>query len=159
MIVIRPATEDDALHVGTFLRDEDQREVRTASQRPPGLVVLESFKMSSECYAVFPVRRGRVSLDACALFGVSPHPEEPGLGLVWLLATDDALRVSRSIMREAPLWLDHLGRNYHALINAADQRNDLHIRWCEATGFTSVGEQEINGFPFTIIYRQCAIQQ
>jgi hypothetical protein len=150
LIEIRPARLGEAAYVGRNLREEDAREVFTATQRLPERVVVQSFKISRECLAVY--RRGLPV--PVALFGVADDPHTEGLGVVWMLCTDEVLRVSKTIIRQAPQWLDTLSRHYPLGVhNYADLRNYHHVRWCRLSGFEELGSVDVAGHPFIHIYR------
>lgn len=155
MIVIRPATREDAVWLSSRLRSEDKREVETATGLSPEEVVPFSFHMSEqECYTVRRVVDGRVAVDPVAIFGVTPDPTNDTLGIVWLLGTSDLRLCALSVVREAGYWLNHLARRYSGgLHNYADSRNSLHIRWSQLTGFTLGSPIEIRGAPFIPIHR------
>jgi hypothetical protein len=157
MIVVRPATLEDAVWLSSRLRSEDVREVETATGRSPLEVVPESFGISSECYTIRQVEGANACSAPIALFGVSTCPADTDLGAVWLLGTRKMRLNALSIVREAPLWLDHMSRRYaKGLYNFADLRNELHVRWCHLTGFELRETIDINGSPFQLIYRpQC----
>jgi hypothetical protein len=160
MIVIRPATLEDAVWLSSRLRSEDVREVRTATGRSPEEIVPASFRMSDECFTVRRVVDGKLLPDPVAIFGVSTHPADADLGAIWFLASKAAQLCALSLMREAPLWLDYMSRRYaKGLFNYADRRNSLHVRWCLLTGFQLLEHLEINGAPFQLIYRPPCVNQ
>jgi hypothetical protein len=154
MILIRPATLEDALWLSSRLRSDDRREVETATGRSPEEVVPESFQMSDECFTVRRVVDGKLHPDPVALFGACPNPRTPALGVVWFLGSDAVRLCALSVIRESGYWLDHLSRRYaEGLYNYADSRNSLHVRWCQLTGFTLGTPIDLNGVPFLPIHR------
>ena len=166
MILIRPATREDAEYVGAHLRPEDEVEVRTASGDDPGAAVVHSWELSQpHRFAVWEVWDGRANYlcGPIGMFGATPASTggaEGDVGVVWFLGTPESARQSLSIIREAPEWLDYLGRIFEGgLVSYADQRNTLHIAWCRAVGFQFDPEMDttINGFPFTFIYRTSCV--
>lgn len=152
MVVIRPALEWEAEYIGAHLRAEDEREIRTATQRGGEEAVPQSFRGSLECYTVRRVEGSRAAEKPCGIFGVCASPE-PSYGIVWFLATPEMTRCALSFIREVPHWLNHLSRNYEWLYNVADERNDSHIRWCLLTGFHLGASLQVNGERFRYIYR------
>ena len=151
ILTFRPGTLADAEWIGQHLREEDKREVETASGLPATTVVPMSFTMSRECYTFrLATPRGTVEDNPCAIFGVSDDPKRPDMGIVWLLGTPEIRRSALSFMREAPKWIDHFLTRYpEGIHNVVDTRNDLHIRWLLLTGFI-VGDEPlmVNGVPF-----------
>lgn len=150
MLDIRPATREDAAWMGANLRAEDREEVKAATGDDPVAVLLRSLRISRECYCAF----WRTSPRPCVIFGVSDDPSTPGLGVVWLLATEQIHECRRDVLRLATEWLQRLAREYPAgLHNVADARNHLHLRWCLLTGFQRLAELDVRGRPFVHIYR------
>lgn len=158
MIVIRPATREDALWLSSRLRSEDHQEIVTATGKSPEEILPLSFAMSEECYTARRVVDGRVAVNPVAIFGVTPCPVYPGhKGIVWFLGTDEVRLCALSVLRESGAWLNHMSRRYsQGLYNFADKRNSLHVRWCQLTGFTLEKPVLIGGHPFYPIHRpQC----
>lgn len=150
VLTIRPATLEDAQWLSTNLREDDVREIETASGRSPQEVVPLSFRVSSECYTIrFTDSTGRIEDKPVAIFGVSSDPE-PGWGVMWLLGTTGIRRGSLSIIREATKWLDHWNEKYpKGIHNIVDTRNDLHVRWLQLMGFSFARTQVlVNDVPF-----------
>jgi hypothetical protein len=148
MIVIRPATLEDAVWLSSRLRSEDAREVETGTGRKPEEVLPESFQAAEECYTVRRVFEGKLRPNPVALFGVASG------GIVWFLGSDEVRLCALSIVREAPVWLDYMSRRYPGgLWNFADSRNSLHVRWCHLTGFTLGAPVPIRDVPFYYIHR------
>jgi hypothetical protein len=152
MILIRPATLADAQYVGARLRADDEREVQTSTGQPGTAVVPLAFQTSRECYTVWcanPIPRFPI-----ALFGVADNPKAPSIGVVWFLGTEELRLKALSMIRESKPWLNHMSRLYpDGLHNIADKRNDLHLRWCQLTGFNLGLEVQVNGEAFIHIYR------
>jgi hypothetical protein len=159
MIVIRPATLEDAVWLSSRLRSEDAQEIETATGRSPQEILPESFGMSQECFTVRRVFEGKLLPQPVALFGVAPSPLVPShAGIVWFLGTDEVRLCALSIIREAPAWLDFMSRRFsEGLFNVADSRNTLHIRWCQLTGFTLMQAIPLNGVPFHPIHRPSCV--
>jgi len=153
VIDVRPATRADAEFIASNLRAEDRAEVEAATGRSPEEIVPLSFDLSTQCYAIRHASVSQVDDQPCAIFGVADD-SEAGLGIVWLLATDDVYAVRRSVLEIAPEYLDRLSAQYPlGLHNAVDHRNLLHLRWCLKSGFEEIGQVEMNGFLFHHIYR------
>lgn len=154
MIDVRPAVRADAEYIASRLRAEDRAEVEAATGRSPSEIVPLSFDLSTQCYAIRHAFDSQVDDQPCALFGVADDAEVEGLGLVWLLATEDVFDVRASVLEAAPYYLNTMSTRYPlGLHNLVDHRNLLHLRWCLKTGFVEIGQVELNGFPFHHIYR------
>lgn len=147
MILVRPATLEDARFVGAHLRVEDEREVRTSAGRPGSEVVPLSFRASSKCYTVWHNRK------PVALVGVVPRGM--GYGTVWLLCTDDVRHCALSLISESRYWIDYLAKGFPKGLTArADARNGLHLRWCKLVGFKELSSEVVNGCRFIRIHKE-----
>lgn len=147
ILTVRPATQTDALWLGCNLREEDRREVETATGMAAEAVVPASLYHSRECYTMRrPDSDGRIADMPCMIFGVHEDPRESGVGVVWMLCSDAIRTAALSILREASYWLDAWAMRYpNGLHNLVDKRNILHLRWLQLMGFTFHGEHEVNG--------------
>lgn len=149
ILTIRPATLTDARWLGENLREEDRQEVETSTGTAASAVVSAAFSMSRECYTVRRSDGMRIEQDPCLIFGVVDDPHNINVGVVWLLATDSIRGANFAVIREARHWLaSWLMRYPSGLHNTVDKRNQLHIRWLSALGFTLEGEVLRNGQPF-----------
>lgn len=124
---VRPATVEDCQHLAPRLRREDIEEVRAASGLEP-LVALTLGLRLGECLVM------ECKGERFGLFGVCPT-QTPGVGLVWMLATDSIHTHRTRFIRECRKWVKHLHTNYPVLWNYVDARNELHIRWLHWLGF------------------------
>lgn len=150
ILTIRPATLAEAEWMGAHLREEDRREVETATGQRAEDVLPASFHLSSEVYTIrLAGDGGKPEDDPTVIFGVGDDPSAPSVGVVWLLATSNIRRAPLAIIHEAHHWLDHFNKRYPiAIHNVVDMRNALHIRWLTRTGFDLGDTMQINGQQF-----------
>lgn len=143
MVYARPATAEDVVHVANNLRPEDAREIAAVG----GDLAAAFVDSAGQCFTAFSTRK----VLPVALFGAVPDGD---FGTVWFVATQELRGDQMSLLRESRRWLDHLSRPFPSgLHNYADARNDLHIRWCQLTGFTMGATVDIHGVPFQYIHR------
>ena len=140
---IRSANREEAIWLSSRLRPEDRLEVETATGKPVEEALLQSLAISAECYTIrFDNKR-----DPVAIFGVGPR--HSSFGVPWLLATPDIARGAIAICREAPIWLERWVKQYPAgLVNIADVRNNLHLRWLIRVGCALWHTVKRNGHEF-----------
>lgn len=156
ILTVRPASPAEASWFASHLREEDEREVTTATGRTTQVVLLDSLRLSrGKCYTVRRTVDGKIAEHPCAIFGVVDDPNTPGAGIVWLLATPDVRHCAISLLREASVWITHWTTQYPSgLHNIVDTRNALHIRWLKLLGFRRVGPTlTINGQTFKHMVR------
>lgn len=143
-MIVRTAQFIDAVTIGSNLRPADKQEVLTVSGNPGAVAVPQAYALSLECFVACPPG-GR---PPCVIFGVAEG------GIVWLLATPEAHKHSRAIMKLAPGWLDRLAVPFpEGLHNWVDERNTLHLQWCLRTGFLAGNVGHINGHRFIHVHR------
>lgn len=97
------------------------------------------------------------------MFGLANHRELlPGVGFVWMLATNGLSGIIRDFIRQTPLYLTLFHRSYPVLGNYVDERNEVHIRWLKRVGFTVIKRHPHFGFeqrPFLEVVKVCAESQ
>ena len=140
---IRPATLAEARWIGPRLRPEDRLEVETATGKTVEEALLQSIAISAECYTI----RFNNERDPVAIFGVGPR--HSSFGVPWLMATPEVTRGSLALLWEAPIWFERWIKKYpDGLINIADTRNELHLRWLTAIGCALWHTIKRNGHEF-----------
>lgn len=141
---LRRATLSDARHVAMNLRQSDVAEVEAFGRKTPRQSVMESFSGSLVCYAM--LHQGRtVGLVGCA------DSAAEGVGICWLLATEEASKVSLGLTKVIPALLTAWQSLYYplGLYNWTLSSNAMRIRWLRRVGFTIGDPNEHNAFtPF-----------
>jgi hypothetical protein len=151
ILTVRPARPSEAEWLGERLREEDAREVQTATGRSPREIVPLSLALSPDCYTVRLADNGKVAADPFAIFGCSPDRSVEGLGVMWLLCSDAVRHAPISLLREAHYWVKHFARMYPAgLYNYVDTRNSLHVRWLKLLGFVFHDTVKRGGVDFVL---------
>ena len=137
-IAIREARGSDVNDLAPRLRSDDLEEIRALSGRPALAVLGEAFVESEKCFAV--EYKGRVA----ALMGVvpSPHCQNPRLGVVWLLGSDDVAIFGYSMTKWARSWLRELIQGYDVLGNIVSESNVTHVRFLRRIGARIVAGHE-----------------
>ncbi|MDR1378537.1 MAG: hypothetical protein LBJ36_05745 [Synergistaceae bacterium] len=126
-----------------YLRSADTQEIVEGSGISPSLAVAFSIAHSSPGYAAL------LDGELVVVFGASPAGA-PGVGVVWLLATQEIERHPVRFYRESKRMFGNVAEKYETLINWVDQRNTLSLRWLKWLGF-EIGEPEpwgVMGLPF-----------
>jgi hypothetical protein len=68
------------------------------------------------------------------IFGIGPSLEK-GLGVPWLLATEEIERHPVTFYRASRRLFKEVSAGYERLVNWVDARNVLSLRWLEWLGF------------------------
>ena len=106
------------------LRFADKREVLDGSGQTPNQALTTGYVQSELCFTITDKEEKPVGM-----FGVSKE------GSIWLLATDDIMKIKVSFLRESRKVISFLCSKYRILWNYVDCRNELHIRWLKWCGF------------------------
>lgn len=130
MIQIRPVKLADVNQLAPKLRVADIQEIKAAIGEDPGDVLERNVGWSDPCYAVVDGEDAPI-----ALFGAVPEVNDPDLGIVWLLASDELIKHHFFIARNSRAWVAEMHRRYRVLWNCVDARNEVHIRWLKWCGF------------------------
>lgn len=140
-LTARPARDDDLRSIAGRLRSADLKEIYAAGRSDP----YEALSSPAENDLVL------VGVDSNdiphLIFGVGDGPT-PGLGLVWMMASDTIQEHWVQVLRETRPWVQRLGSGYKVLANAVHADNELHIRWLKWAGFIFLREIEFNGNRF-----------
>lgn len=145
-ITFRPATDDDALHVGENLRESDRLELSRGGNDDPLKSPLKSLHKSLIAWTM--VREGR----AIAVFGVAPFKGHETTGIVWLLGTPELERAAKSLVMGGRYYVGLMSRLFPHLCNAVDVENSSTRRWLRALGFVEGDDVTINDNPFLLVH-------
>ncbi|MDQ3684467.1 MAG: hypothetical protein M3430_02535 [Acidobacteriota bacterium] len=130
MVQVRLAKPEDAAALATRLRVADREEIKAAVGEEPRVVLERSVSWSDPCCAVVNGEAAPI-----ALFGAVPEANDPDLGIVWLLASDELIKHHFFVARNSRAWVAELHQRYRVLWNCVDARNEVHIRWLKWCGF------------------------
>jgi hypothetical protein len=128
------ASVGDALHIAPLLRQADRNELVAYGGYPPEICLPDYVADSKYAYAVY--KEACPVLEPLCLFGLQEHPEDPSIGVPWMVGTDLLTREPITFLRKAPWFIEQFNSLYPLLANFVDARNELHVRWLKAMGFT-----------------------
>jgi len=133
---IRTSTLQDCLELGPNLREEDCQEVAAYAGLDPTNGLIQSFLSSKSCLTV--------TLEGVPImmFGTGPSPDNPKIGVVWLLSSPDLLTISKLFLRHSKRLLALLSAPYEVVMNYVDCRNEVHHRWLLWCGFIFITKHE-----------------
>lgn len=133
--IVRTSVAADAQRLAPRLRRADVTEIEASSTKTPLESIQAGIEHSSKCFTIVsPTDPEKVF----GVFGVVDIPGTPGVGLVWLLGSDDLTRIAYKFLRHSKEWLEVLFEDAKLLCNAVDERNTVHIRWLRWLGFTFI---------------------
>jgi hypothetical protein len=124
---LRRATVRDAVYLADNLRPADMEEI-SAHGLSPEYALLMGLRYGR------PAHVAEVGGVPALMCGVTPLPD--GAGAVWMMGTAEIERRRVSFLRAARGWVEAVSAAYPLLVNVADARNTVHLRWLRWTGFT-----------------------
>jgi len=149
MPTVRPSTPEDCLALAPRLRKEDIAEIKAVNGNDPLPELQQALRVSDECWTL------EVEGVPAAMFGVAPLADYPGVGAIWLLASDDILKVRWFFLKKTRPWVQHFFSKYSTLTNWVDSRNEVHIKWLKFAGFEfTTQETPFSGVPFLQFVKQ-----
>lgn len=142
--IIRQAKKGDGLTIGPLLRDADILELKAYYTEPASNVLENTIKIYNSTTYTVDVK-GLPTL----MFGVVPYSDV--VGIIWLVGTNDIVKVKIPFLRNCKIWLDAFSELYPVLFNLVSKENDLHINWLKWMGFKFLKEHKeygLNRQPF-----------
>lgn len=113
------------------LRAADRAEVEAARGHISALQLWFDIRDARDCSVALDDRDRVV-----CLFGVSDHPMQKEVGIVWLLGTDLLDKHMFQLCKEAKAKLSFWHLLYPILTNFTDLRNKRVLRWLQWLGFS-----------------------
>jgi len=130
-LTFHPPTPDRVQFIADHLRVQDVVELAITSPGESMRDVLADSVRSSRWATVAEVD-GRPAV----IYGVAPS-HDPHMGVPWMLATDDLLRIQRrEFVRRCRAEVRLMQQKFVALANEVHSDNSVAIAWLEWLGFT-----------------------
>lgn len=141
-----PLTKEHLPHLVANLREWDRKELKSFRDIP----VEDSLKELLGVGSVWLSPKG----NPCVVCGLIPHERVKGIGVPFLLATDEFYEHTRLFARESRLWVEDALTKYPLLFNCVAAENKVAIRWLKWLGFTltveeyTLGNLGLSFYPF-----------
>ena len=139
------ASIDHIPYLAENMREADRRELEAMLVVPEYALVCG---INESAWAKTVIVEGRPAL----MFGVSDTSILSGIGIPWLLGTDDMERMKVTFIRQCRWFVLEMLRSYPVLVNYVDARNATSIRWLTWLGFT-LDPAEPHGFNGELFHR------
>lgn len=146
-VSIRAGKVADAIALAPRLRPEDALEVSLATGEDVEKSLLDSVRLSDECFA------GVLGGQVIALGGVTFIK---GWGIPWLVASPEALKFPITLVDAGRAAVARWEKSCDVLFNYTHVDNVTHHKWLKHIGFTVVSEAVPYGAsqePFFQFYR------
>lgn len=131
MTHIVPTSDDDITYLSIHARASDKDEV----YRSTGGSLRDALEYSREVSEVCLTLVGDDGKPV-VIFGVAPAHDVPGLGIPWLIATDELRKYRKTFHRHARDYRDEWLGRYMRLENYADAENVETLHWLATLGYT-----------------------
>ena len=128
-IVVREATEEDALRIAHKLRDVDRMEMWSAYRVIPEKGALGSLRGSDRAFTV------TLEGKPIAIFGVMTLSLVGRRGTIWLLGTDDIDQICITFGRYTKAFVQSFLSEWDTLENWVHEKNRRSIGWLKMAGF------------------------
>lgn len=126
---IVPATLLHAAQMAPNMRQPDVDEVWASSHYSPEDALCSSIGNSVDAWTM--LFNGQV----LCIGGVGQMSLVSNWGAPWLLGVDDIKNHTRAFLRESKAYTDKIRQKYPLLLNFADARNTIALRWLKWLGF------------------------
>jgi hypothetical protein len=109
------------------MRSQDAREVMASHGKEPLEALLESFRVSSECFTIIHEDGEIVGMYGIADCNIFASP--------WLLGTDKLPETKRVMLPVSAKWVEEKNNQYPLLLNYVHVDNTVSMRWLKTLGF------------------------
>lgn len=126
---IRP-TDELIRFIALNMRQADVDEVWASHRHLPYDALMKGWELSHRSTVV------AVNGEPCVMIGLVISDILSGLGVPWMLGTEDALKYKRNFLIQAPAVIDEMLSVCPRLVNYVHAQNTVSINWLKRIGFT-----------------------
>jgi hypothetical protein len=142
------ASMGDCLELAPKMRQSDIQEIWSSGRFTPTSGLVESLEVSGEqAYSL------KLDDEVVGMFGVAPCKEEPSIGVVWLMGTDNMTTNKRGFYKVSQRYLKKFLKLYKTVFNYVDERNTSSSKWLESLGFQNLHREPkfgVDKVPFNL---------
>ena len=126
---VRESTKEDAEQLAGLMRKSDIDEIWASNHLTPIEALKQGIDNSTFCLTV---ENGR----PIAMFGIACDQIISRKAVVWLLASDDLVKIQKRFLRYSKTFIYIMLDRYPYLENYVDVRNEKSIKWLKLCGAT-----------------------
>lgn len=130
-LVARDAVPADAEQIAANLRENDRHEVLAVYENVAH-GIREAIQASAICHTLCR-RDGRY--QPMIVLGCATDPSRPGVGIPWLLATNEVVKYPGALTRVGRHYVRLFQERWPVLMNYVDERNAVSVAWLQRLGF------------------------
>lgn len=139
---VRDTVETDVKFIASEMREADVAEIKAFSGKSPEEALRTGLATRAFGGQVKTICLGNGY--PVGMYGIVPT-DVPGVGVVWMLASERITPLHRQFLRESRQGIDELCKGYRLVFNFTDARNHVHHRWIKWSGFTIIRKHEAFG--------------
>ena len=134
---VRAAKLEDCQVIARNMREEDRLELFHSSHSTPLDALKRGFESSEICKVII------YDGEPIAMFGIVRDIHAPEVGIPWMLATPEIVKIRKSFLRRAGEELKKLSFGFRVLSNMVWGANSIHILWLRWLGFTVQADRPV----------------
>lgn len=127
-VIVRDSIASDVDYLKDKLRYSDVREIWRSHNHTPEDALKISLDKSSVCLTIF------INKIPVGMFGINPETLLGDKAIIWLLATDDILKIKIRFLRNCKKFINFILKDYSVLYNYVDNDNVDSIKWLKFIG-------------------------
>jgi len=127
----RPSSPTDALRVASRARPIDRREWEGLDNDDLPLAdkLWTGIRDARACWTALEEDR------PVAVWGVTPHPQQARVGVVWMICTPELLKYRRLILLYGRRYTKKMAALFPLLVNVVHRDNHVSIDWLQRVGY------------------------
>lgn len=152
MIIFRPPSDADLIHIAANMREMDKLECAILGNHEPLQALRDGVDASDWCFAA------EVEGEAVCVFGVASDGLLSDDGSPWLLGTKQLERCARELLTGTKAYFPRMCEQYETLSNYVHAHNRQAIRYLKWCGFSFGEEVMVRGEPFVPFSMDCKVE-
>lgn len=136
-------TEEDCIYIINNLRAEDEIEALAAKGENYKQDILEEIETWKNYLMIAKTKKNNTPVLIC---GCCPLPENPTIGIVWLLSTPEIVKHQICFLKEMRKEISKYDLEFGLTFNYLYKENLLAKRWLKWAGYKFPGEKEKKDF-------------
>jgi hypothetical protein len=129
-----------AMYIADNMRELDRKECGYMHHDPQNAIFESVYMSDMDMIWLIEVERIPAGCFGC------------GMGIPWLLGTDNMSRIKIQFMKESREYVDRMKDRYSVLCNWVWEKNIPSVKWLEWLGFKPIGREEVSEDVFFLGY-------
>lgn len=130
MAEIKMTIPEDVFEISEKIRQVDRDECRWSAHIEAEDALWRGLEHSTMCWT------GRINGNIACIFGVAPLSILGGVGIPWMLGTEELARHARTFLMASIVYVGLMSARYRFLENYVAANNTAAIKWLDWLGFS-----------------------